>query len=565
MAVDERARRAYQDRTTGQAVAALHDGHDVIVIAPTGSGKTNMALSTIRRAQMAQGEGFGRTLFVQDRIALAEQNFAAAERAGMQGNGLWIDGKHPGASKTAFASIDTALRPGADLRGISLLVVDEYHHAGRGADDRAGEYGRLIDRLTAASPGFRVLGLSASETRTDEQPLHPRLESATRLRVTHHEAMTAGAIVPVTTIVPYWRLAGGSRPTVHEAIQPFLNADDPSKRDDGIETMMRRRRPADFLDFVVDQTGRHAPGLPTFAYASRTDDADELARRFRAAGITAESIHYKRPAGWNKDVRRAFDRGDIAVLTSVDMLTEGVDSTKVQAIVNAKEVTSHNDQMQMVGRALRAHTEIDSQGRVTYDKPRAINIDFGATSYVHGTPEASIALESLAHHGRWASPTRLWKEVAGEPHVLALQRGTVTIFAVGTPMAPDPERRWAMFVRDDLGGSGKGRGATSRLKRAPTPWASDARLEEYERDQARAHPRHYVLRESQAANGRIGWENPAGTRAAGDMSVLQAMSEASYRQSSEALRAMAESLSAGSRNSRGGIEGGRKIRDERGR
>ena len=533
MPVDDAKRRAYQERTTDESADALRAGKDVVIISSTGSGKTRMSLEAIKLLQWDAEDTPFRTLFVQDRLAVAEQNKAAADKLRMSSNALWTDGRNADKGRTVFASIDTALKPDSDLKGFSLLVIDEVHHAGATDDKkRTTEYSRLIETMTRANPGLRVLGMSATDERNDGRPLHPRLEGAHRIRVTYHEALEAGSIVPVRTIVPEWRLNARGSPTIREAIEPFFRNGDPAQRDDGIRTLLNRNRPADFLEYVVDQTRRHANGIPAFAYVSSTRDADRLAAAYRAEGIAAQAVHYKYPAAVNRSAMREFDAGRLDVLVSVDMLTEGVDSTRVGAVINAKETTTRSDMMQMVGRAQRAHTYTD--GLRPVHKERAINLDLGATTYIHGTPETAMALEALGHHGRSATDARLWKTVA--PDVLALNKIGRTVFAVRNSASSDPEKAWALFVRDDDGAKGVRTGPSTTIRRSPTPWASSAGMESYEREEARAMPRAYAIKESeQAGTGKFGWTGPgSGT----NNTKLQEMAEASYKISKGSLDMM---------------------------
>ena len=543
MAVNKEKRSAFQERATDEATESLRSGRDAVIISPTGSGKTIMGLEVVKQLQFDETDAPFRTLVVQDRVAIAAQNKQRADELMMEGNVLWTDGKNPGGGRTVFASIDTALKADSDLSGFRLLDIDECHHAGAAGPSRNGtEYTRLIDRMTAANPRLMIMGLSALEGRTDNQDLHPRLADAHRIKITHHEAMDAGAIVPVHTIVPEWRLDGKSNATVRDAIRPFFKTNDPTKRDAGIQSMLQRHRPKDFLDFVVDQTRKHIPDTPSFAYVSRTGEADELASIYRANGISAESIHYNQAGSHNRRAFERFAEGSLQVLTSVDMLTEGVDFTKVGAIINAKAITSYNDMMQMAGRAMRAHTEI--AGGTVRDKTHAVNLDLGATTYAHGTPEMAMAIETLGHHGRAATGTRLWKEVSTEPSILALTRGTTTVFAVENNRAVTPAQQYALFVRDDIGGKSDKGGGSRTLRRAPTPWAGAKEMEAYERDQARSRPRMYALYESENRDtGRFGADptNPLAEPDPGS-TKLQQMGENSYKESKGSLDLMAKQV-----------------------
>ena len=528
MAVDEAKRRIFQDRIIQAATAAISNQLDLMVVAPTGAGKTHIAIETIKNLQFAHNGAF-RTLVVQDRVAVAEQNKSAADRALLSGNALWIDGVAQSSGRTVFSSIDTALKPDAKLDNFDLVLIDEAHHSRGEATQGVGtEYSRLIDRMTAANPHLTVMGLSATEHRSDGVALHPRLHRAQRLRVTHHEAFDAGAIVPPHTILPNLRLEGRGGTTIEEAIQPFFRSADPSERDAGIMAMLRQRRGPDFLEAVVQKTLAHAPDIPGFAYVSRIKDANLLAQLYRTQGVAAEAIHYGIPATRNRETIAAFDRGDLNMLVSVAMLTEGINTPRAGLVVNAKEITTFNDMMQMNGRAMRAYTFYN--GTQVTDKYKAINLDFGATTYVHGKPEVAMAIETLAHHGRAATNTRLWKRVSTSPSVLAMSRGTTTLFAVQQPSTNEPNRAYALFVQDDLA---KRRSPTQfLLSRSDPAWSSSAGLEAYERSEANSRPRYYQLAESLPSRG------PVASAETAQPSRLDEMAHTAFTAGRDALRLM---------------------------
>ena len=525
-------RQALQDRVTDQTVDALRDGRDVFIGAPTGFGKTATSLAIVKTLQFDHAGTDFRTLFVQDRIAIASQNRERADAHSLASTALWTDGDHAPRGQTVFSTVDTALSPQSSLQGFGLLVIDEAHHAGatRPGQPRGSEYTRLIDRLMADNPGLMIVAMSANTKRADGMPLHQRLAEATPVGVTYHEALEAGTIVPTRTIAPDYRLRNGL--LVRDAVAGFRDELDPAKVSSGIEAMLTRGRPADFNDVAVSAWERSAGGQPTFAYAHRTKEAEDLAKAFRERGIPAETYHSGVDAATRNRRMEAFKGRGLPVLVSVDMLSEGIDVPLAAVTLNTKPITTANEMIQIIGRGQRAYRSEAPDGTPAH-KESALHIDLGASTFLHGTSQANVAIEALGHHGGKATPMRVWKRVAAD--AFALRRNESTMFAVRMPDAAQPSHEYALYVRsEDRGRGARENGRT--VMRASTPFASREEVQGFGRDQARANPRHYAMLESMRPDGSF--DAPAGAPAglhAPSETMLHAMSKASYEQSKGAL------------------------------
>lgn len=155
--------RGYQTDVVSQVESALagKKNRRLLVVAPTGSGKTIIAVEIIRR----EVERGGMVLFIAHRRELIHQCSDKLKRFGVD-HGLIMAGE----SKSLFpdvqvASIQTLSRRLS--RGIiklppaTMLIIDEAHHA------NAKSYLRIVDHYREAS----IIGLTATPCRGDGRGL----------------------------------------------------------------------------------------------------------------------------------------------------------------------------------------------------------------------------------------------------------------------------------------------------------------------------------------------------------------------------------------------------------
>ena len=423
MAVDHARRQHLQDQIAIPAADSLLAGSSVLISAPTGFGKTNLTLDVFRRVLAARPDV--RILAVQDRQAVGEQNIERAKKLGISSTSLSIDGALDLSGQLAGAITRTLYSNLDKIDHRDIVWIDECHHAT--ADDEA-QHSAIIDAVMKKNPNAIVIGTSATLERADKALLHPKLMGAERYHVTYEAAMGCGAIVPPKVTTPYYRLTNGL--TVSELADTFIDPMDPSDAAVGLAKALARHRPADFHQTAIREWRRANGGqiVPTFAYASTIKDAERLREAMVEDGVRAAVIH----SGLSKKDRdQAFAdyrAGRVDVLSSVDMLCEGVDITKTQSLLCLKETTSRAEWIQINGRGARAHTEGD------YDKAFYTVIDLGASTYMHGDMTRYRKIENFIVNGpqaeRTFSPWKTLSPDSSKTKIYGLHDGDRTLFAV---------------------------------------------------------------------------------------------------------------------------------------
>ncbi|MDP3070661.1 MAG: DEAD/DEAH box helicase [Opitutaceae bacterium] len=163
------------DRWQAQALAALREGHDVVVDAPTGAGKTYIF------ERWAEQGGFARgALFTVPTRALANDKFAEWRARGWEVGIVTGDVSHRPEAPVVVATLEAVqgriadatrslspsrlASPGAashpapaERPAFQLLVVDEYHWL---ADPHRGNHYEGV--LLSAPPGLQLLLLSGA-------------------------------------------------------------------------------------------------------------------------------------------------------------------------------------------------------------------------------------------------------------------------------------------------------------------------------------------------------------------------------------------------------------------
>lgn len=342
------------------------DGFRGLLVMPTGSGKTYSAVRWLAERVLSQG---GRVLWLAHRFDLLEQAADAFHRlaghiVGRERlNVRIVSGSHHpstriGPTDDVIVASVQSLRHRWDITSELLqdknlfVVVDEAHHA------VAPTYRRIITALEGRSTPIRLLGLTATPTRTSEDDsrfLSRLFGNRVIYEVTTRELIDRGFL---------------ARP-IPASIRTGFLADDPTRL-----SVQERRHLARFSDLSESWQRRFVQSLDrnrlivrcfadrrnvygkTLVFAIDVEHAVLLVDEFAHAGIRAEYLTSHRAD------RREIDRSELIrrfrdpnsgldVLVNVQILTEGVDLPEVRTVMLARPTRSETLLRQMIGRAMR--------------------------------------------------------------------------------------------------------------------------------------------------------------------------------------------------------------------
>jgi superfamily II DNA or RNA helicase len=342
----------------------------VLLVAPTGSGKTVIAGAVVADAVGKQK----RVLFLAHRRELIQQTSAKLHAVGVD-HGIVQAGfpTRPGEG-VQIASISTlharALRTNKmELPPADLVIVDEAHHC------RARTYRRLLD----AFPSAVILGMTATPCRGDGRGLGNVFESIVECPPVA-DLIAGGYLVPTRVYAP-------SRPDL-SGIRV--------ERGDYVEKQLAERMDDQRLvGDIISHWHRLADRRRTVVFAAGVAHSVHLRDEFRSSGVWAEHIDGSTPADQRDAILAGLAAGNVEVVTNAMVLTEGWDQPQVSCLVIARPTKHMGLYRQMVGRVLRP-----APGKVD-----ALILDRAGAIFEHGFVEEPVKW-TLAEDRRAENPAQ---------------------------------------------------------------------------------------------------------------------------------------------------------------
>jgi len=337
--------RQYQEKAVQSARHAIAARkRRLILVAPTGSGKTVIAGSVIEAA-VAKGKHI---LFLAHRKELITQASAKLDEFGVD-HGI-IMGNHwrrrPDA-QVQVASIQTLRNRGLPWVP-DLIIIDEAHLS------MAKSYTDLLE----VYPRAVILGLTATPVRADGKPLG----------IIYHD------IISVSTVPQLIRWGFLVRPRHFAPAMPDLTKIGMRGADYDDEDLAEAMDKPDLVGDIVQHWQTIAKGRTTAVFAITRDHSQHIVRQFIAAGIRAEHVDGVTPQHERDAIFRRFASGETTVVSNVGIFVEGYDNPRISAVILAKPTMSLARYLQMAGRGLR----------ILDGKQDCIVLDHAGCAHAHG-------------------------------------------------------------------------------------------------------------------------------------------------------------------------------------
>ena len=340
----------FQDqlKERGRIGAAMLEERNVVFCAPCGWGKTHLFCS------MADGAAKkGKTICIAvHRIELLDQTSRTLEKFDVN-YGVIAAGRSENPRATVqVASILTLAKRLDRWPHFDLLVADESHHV----------VSPTWSRVVRNYPKAFVLGVTATPQRLDGRGLGDFFKK-----------MVVGP--SVADLMANGRL---SRAVVYAPRDPVdlhgvhTRMSDYDKKELG--SLMGQ---SVVVGDAVEHYKRLATGELAIAFCVSVMHAEAVATQFREAGIPSQSIDGRMSPAKRKATLAEFERGEIKVLTSCDLISEGLDVPSVGAAILLRPTKSLALAIQQMGRALR----------VSPGKTRALILDHANLCFMHGLPD----------------------------------------------------------------------------------------------------------------------------------------------------------------------------------
>lgn len=336
----------------------------VILVAPTGSGKTVMAAAIIHGA-LAKGHS---VLFLAHRKELIDQPSRMLDKLGIDHGVIkakhWRDRPH---LPVQVASVQTLARRGNRPKA-KIIIVDEAHRT------RAAQY----EEIFTDYPDALILGLTATPARLDGRGLGHVFEEM--VKVTSVAALIeSGHLCPPRII----SLEPMDMTGVNVSHGEY-NSKQASAKVDG-----------KIIGNVVSHWLKYASGRPTLVFAPNVEKSLEIVENFKKAGVRAAHVDGKMGDRERDLILAQLKTREISVVSNVNILVEGFDEPIVSCVSIVTPTKSITRYLQICGRGSRTDPS----------KEDFIIIDHAGCWREHGPP---------THDHEWSLEDGLHKSEASE-------------------------------------------------------------------------------------------------------------------------------------------------------
>lgn len=343
--------RPYQNEAVSNIRTSFGTNDRVLFALPTGAGKTVIFSYIISNALLKNKK----VLILAHRQEICEQ-ISKSLIDFCIGHGLLMAGERQTFDDVQVGMVQTVARRLNRIHAPDFIVIDEAHHA------VAGTWLKILQYF----PNAKLLGVTATPQRLDGKGLKQVFDDLI-IGPSVKELMDQGYLSQFTIYAPPTEvdLSGVKTQMGDYAISQ-------------LESIMDK---ASITGSAVQHYQRYLNGAPTIVFCTTLKHAIHVMDQFLAAGIPTDIIHGKLNSFQREQKVRGLANGDIKVLTSVEVVSEGFDLPIVAGAILLRPTKSLTLYLQQVGRALRP-------------KPnggRAVILDHVGNVHRHGMPDEARA------------------------------------------------------------------------------------------------------------------------------------------------------------------------------
>jgi DNA repair protein RadD len=401
----------HRARTAGQRC--------IMLVAPTGSGKTVIAAAIVRQ----EIEAYKDVLVLAHRREIIQQTSEKLFDHGIA-HGIIQAGFSPRPmERVQVASVQTLHRraihaESMELPAADLLIIDEGHHC------PAKTYRKII----AAYPNADLLGLTATPCRGDGRGLGGIFETLI-------ETPQVAELIAQKYLV---------KTRVYAPVDPDLKGV-ATRIGDYVESQLAERMDQPKLvGDIVTHWHKYGERRKTVAFAVSVGHSVHIRDEFIKAGVRAEHIDGSTPKPERDATLARLASGEIELVSNCMVLTEGWDMPEVGCCILARPTKKMGLYRQMIGRVLRPAP----------DKADAIILDHSGAVFRHGFAEDHVEWV-LDPDRRAQSPTHQQRqEKHGSRLLECSQCGAIRV--AGEPcfhcgFLPQPQSRGIAIAAGELG------------------------------------------------------------------------------------------------------------------
>jgi superfamily II DNA or RNA helicase len=318
--------RDYQQNSVDELHGLVKKGfRRILMVSPTGSGKTHIASMIIKRAL---GKG-NKVLFLAHRHSLLNGCYEKLISQGVPVGQICLltGGRDHFDAPVCVASIKTLVRRKL-FPDAQIVFIDEAHHVA------APTYIQTMNHYQ----GKLIIGLTATPVRLDGKQMSDFFEEMI-------EAATVPDLIGKGFLV---------NPTCYKGVMPDVSSLKKGKSGQFKEKDLEHvsDKPT-LIGDIYRNWERICYGVKTAVFAVTVTHAEHIREVFVANGISAEVISYHTPAKIRDYLMNEWQFGDLCVVISVELFIEGVDFPKLQCVIMARHTESLVIWLQAAGRIMR--------------------------------------------------------------------------------------------------------------------------------------------------------------------------------------------------------------------
>ena len=304
---------------------SMINGHNApLIVAPCGFGKT-VLFSYFTRKVIEKGK---RVIILAHRDELVDQISDTLNEFNV-GHSFIVAGRHCSIrSLVHVASVFSLVKRLNKIPKPDVIIADEAHNFCSG-----GTWSKIFN----AYPEAWRIGVSASPLRLSGEPLGDAFDDLI-VGPTTRELIDAGDLCE-------YRLFGAKKidtSKIHTIMGDFNKKEINDAMDKSVIT-----------GNAVAEYTKYCAGKRAIVFCCSVKHAENVAEEFRKAGYTAGLIEGRMPKEARKRLVNSFRSGEIQVLTSINVISEGFDLPAIEVAIMLRPTRSLRLWIQQSGRALR--------------------------------------------------------------------------------------------------------------------------------------------------------------------------------------------------------------------
>lgn len=341
--------RPYQEQGVADIRAAFQQSRRVLYVLSTGGGKT-LLFSYISRGVYQNRK---RVLILAHRRELLKQISSALGQWNVPHGILDAQARGIPRHPVVVGSVFTVYRRLKHMPRYDLIIQDEAHHCSGN-----NTYSKILNHF----PDARQLGVTATPARASGEPLGASFDTLI-------EGPSTAELIAMGYLCP---------PEVYAPSKPNLAGVHIRQGDFVVSELDAAMNKPTITGDAIEHYRKLAFGKLTVVFCVSVKHARDTAEMFNKAGISAAHVDGKMEDFERDRTLARFSRGEIRVLTSCNLISEGFDVPGIECAIMLRPTESMPLYLQMVGRALRIYP----------GKSKAVILDAAGLTLRHGFPDA---------------------------------------------------------------------------------------------------------------------------------------------------------------------------------